>query len=180
MQIYRIVRDDVPQAGDLRDGRQEPGDRRGRGRHRRRRRGNRPLGVRLQGQKCSAASRAYVDRSVFDEFVAALVERTARHRHRQPARPRRVPRPRDRRSRGRAASKRRSRKRSARARVFVGGKRIIEGAAADGNYVEPTVVEVPTRQLRSGRRAVRPADRAHTASTRSTRPSSSPTRHRSG
>src|SRR4029077_10653433 len=30
----------------------------------------------LQGQKCSAASRAYVERTIYSEFVTALVERT--------------------------------------------------------------------------------------------------------
>jgi 1-pyrroline-5-carboxylate dehydrogenase len=96
----------------------------------------------LSGQKCSAASRAYVDRSIFPEFVTALVERT-RAIH--------IGNPLDRgvylgpvideaavaRFEDAVAEARRT------GQVFVGGKRIIEGAAANGNYVEPTVVEVP-------------------------------------
>ena len=96
----------------------------------------------LQGQKCSAASRAYVDRSVFAEFVTALVERT---------RAINIGNPLDRGvylgpvideaavARFEAAVDEAQRT----GQVFVGGKRIIEGAAANGNYVEPTVVEVP-------------------------------------
>jgi 1-pyrroline-5-carboxylate dehydrogenase len=41
----------------------------------------------LQGQKCSAASRAYVDRTIYSEFVTALVERTRAINLGNPTRP---------------------------------------------------------------------------------------------
>jgi 1-pyrroline-5-carboxylate dehydrogenase len=96
----------------------------------------------LQGQKCSAASRAYVDRSIYDAFVAALVERT---------RAIKIGNPLDRgvylgpvidelavtRFEAAVAEAQRT------GRVVVGGRRIVDGELARGNYVEPTVVEVP-------------------------------------
>jgi 1-pyrroline-5-carboxylate dehydrogenase len=96
----------------------------------------------LQGQKCSAASRAYVDRSIYDSFVTALVERT---------RAINIGNPLDRgvylgpvvddaavaRFEAAVAEARRT------GTVFTGGERLVEGDFARGNYVEPTVVEVP-------------------------------------
>jgi 1-pyrroline-5-carboxylate dehydrogenase len=96
----------------------------------------------LSGQKCSAASRAYVDRTIYSEFVSALVERT---------RSVVVGNPLDRgvyvgpvidhtaieRFEQAVEVARRT------GQVFVGGHRIVDGDLARGNYVEPTVVEVP-------------------------------------
>jgi 1-pyrroline-5-carboxylate dehydrogenase len=96
----------------------------------------------LQGQKCSAASRAYVARSVYREFVAALVERT---------RAIKIGNPLDRgvyvgpvvdeaavaRFEAAVAEARRT------GQLFVGGHRLVDGELARGTYVEPTVVEVP-------------------------------------
>jgi 1-pyrroline-5-carboxylate dehydrogenase len=96
----------------------------------------------LQGQKCSAASRAYVDRSIYDSFVTALVERT---------RALNIGNPLDRgvylgpvvddaavaRFEAAVAEARRT------GTVFTGGDRLVDGDFARGNYVEPTVVEVP-------------------------------------
>ena len=96
----------------------------------------------LQGRSARRASRAYVDRSIFDEFVTALVERTRAITIGNPL------------DRGvylgpviDEAAVARFEAAVAEAQstgtVFVGGHRIVEGTAADGNYVEPTVVEVP-------------------------------------
>jgi 1-pyrroline-5-carboxylate dehydrogenase len=96
----------------------------------------------LQGQKCSAASRAYVDRSIYDSFVAALIER---------ARALTIGNPLDRgvylgpvvdqlavaRFEDAVAEAQRT------GRVLVGGHRVVDGALSRGNYLEPTVVEVP-------------------------------------
>jgi len=96
----------------------------------------------LQGQKCSAASRAYVDRSVFGEFVNALVERTQAIN---------IGNPLDRGvyvgpvideaavARFEAAVLEAQRS----GQVFVGGHRVVDGDLARGNYLAPTVVEVP-------------------------------------
>ena len=97
----------------------------------------------LQGQKCSAASRAYVDRTIFSEFVTALVERTRAIQHRQPARSRRVPRPGDRRSRGRALRGRGRRSAQDGPGVRRRQAHHRRRPRRSGNYVEPTVVEVP-------------------------------------
>jgi 1-pyrroline-5-carboxylate dehydrogenase len=96
----------------------------------------------LQGQKCSAASRAYVERSVFSAFVTALVERTEAIKIGNPL------------DRGvylgpvvdeAAVARFESAVDEARAsgQVFVGGHRVLDGDLARGNYLEPTVVEVP-------------------------------------
>ncbi len=64
----------------------------------------------LSGQKCSAASRAYVERPVAAEFIRRLVDQAAGHERRRPARARHVHGTGRRRGRGRAvrASGRRS------------------------------------------------------------------------
>jgi 1-pyrroline-5-carboxylate dehydrogenase len=96
----------------------------------------------LSGQKCSAASRAYVDRAIFSDFVQSLVERTRAIVVGNPL------------DRGvylgpvidddavarfeRAVDEARRT-----GQVFVGGHRLVDGDLARGNYVEPTVVEVP-------------------------------------
>jgi 1-pyrroline-5-carboxylate dehydrogenase len=96
----------------------------------------------LSGQKCSAASRAYVDRTIFSDFVQALVDRTRAINIGNPL------------DRGvyvgpvidedavarfeRAVDEARTT-----GQVFVGGHRLADGDFARGTYVEPTVVEVP-------------------------------------
>jgi 1-pyrroline-5-carboxylate dehydrogenase len=96
----------------------------------------------LQGQKCSAASRAYIDRSIYDAFVAELVART---------RAITIGNPLDRgvylgpvvdehavaRFEAAVVEARRT------GTVFTGGHRLVDGDFARGNYLEPTVVEVP-------------------------------------
>lgn len=96
----------------------------------------------LTGQKCSAASRAYVERAVYDDFVARLVARAESIV---------VGDPLDRAvwmgpiidgdavARYEAASEQAERE----GRVLCGGRRLTDGSRADGNFVAPTVVEVP-------------------------------------
>ena len=96
----------------------------------------------LTGQKCSAASRVYVERPVAEAFVERLVER-ARAIRRRPARPRHVPRPRRRRGRARSGSSGPSTRRGRRARCWPAATGSSEGALGRGYYVEPTVVRVP-------------------------------------
>jgi 1-pyrroline-5-carboxylate dehydrogenase len=94
------------------------------------------------GQKCSAASRAYVLREEYDGFVGRLVARTA-------ALP--VGDPRDRTTflgpliDQAAVARYESAVAEAgnRGRVLVGGERVVAGPLGRGNYVLPTVVEAP-------------------------------------
>jgi 1-pyrroline-5-carboxylate dehydrogenase len=96
----------------------------------------------LQGQKCSAASRAYVDRTVFGDFVTALVERTRAITIGNPL------------ERGvylgpvideAAVARFEAAVDEARrtGQVFAGGHQLVDGELERGNYLEPTVVEVP-------------------------------------
>src|SRR4029077_14820152 len=86
--------------------------------------------------------RAYVDRTVFSAFVAALVERTREINIGNPL------------DRGvyvgpvideAAVARFEAAVEEARntGQVFVGGHRLVDGDLERGNYVEPTVVEVP-------------------------------------
>ena len=49
----------------------------------------------LQGQKCSACSRVYIEAPVYDDLVARLVEMTSSSDHRRPHRAQRLPGPGD-------------------------------------------------------------------------------------
>jgi 1-pyrroline-5-carboxylate dehydrogenase len=94
------------------------------------------------GQKCSANSRVYVEREVYDEFVDRLRQKTSGIK---------VGNPLERDvylgpvinqaaietfEKAAAEAKKNG-------RVVVGGERIAEGDMARGNYVQPTVAEVP-------------------------------------
>jgi 1-pyrroline-5-carboxylate dehydrogenase len=94
------------------------------------------------GQKCSANSRVYVEREVYDEFVDRLRQKTSAIK---------VGNPLERDvylgpvinhaaietfEKAAAEAKKNG-------RVVVGGERIAEGDMARGNYVQPTVAEVP-------------------------------------
>lgn len=94
------------------------------------------------GQKCSACSRVYVEREVYDDFVQLLKDKTERITPKNPL--------------GRDAylspviteeSVERFEKAVAEAeangRVITGGSRIEDGDLARGNFLAPTVVEVP-------------------------------------
>jgi 1-pyrroline-5-carboxylate dehydrogenase len=95
------------------------------------------------GQKCSACSRVLVERAVYDDFIRGLVEKTQKTSIGNPT------------EQGvymgpvideKAVERFEKAVADARAegRVLVGGKRITEGDLARGNFVQPTVVEVPT------------------------------------
>ncbi|HXF73939.1 MAG TPA: aldehyde dehydrogenase family protein [Actinomycetota bacterium] len=96
----------------------------------------------FQGQKCSACSRVYVEREVYDEFVRLLKEKTERIR---------VGNPLEKdvylgpvisedalRTFEEAVAEARKN-----GRVITGGERITEGDLARGNFVQPTIVEAP-------------------------------------
>ena len=96
----------------------------------------------LTGQKCSAASRAYVERAVYDDFAARLISRAEAVT---------VGDPLDRDvwmgpiidtdalARYEAASTQAADE----GRILTGGRRLRDGALAHGNFVAPTVVEIP-------------------------------------
>jgi 1-pyrroline-5-carboxylate dehydrogenase len=95
----------------------------------------------LSGQKCSAASRVYVERPVAEEFVERLVARAN------------AIQPRDPRDRDTylgpvidAAVDRYERavaEASKHGEVLAGGRRVTDGALGRGTFVAPTVVKVP-------------------------------------
>jgi 1-pyrroline-5-carboxylate dehydrogenase len=96
----------------------------------------------LSGQKCSAASRAYVERPVAAEFVNRLVEQAgnlavgdplARDTYMGPVVDEDAVTRYD-----RAIAEAR-----ARGTVHCGGERLTDGALARGTYLPPTVIEVP-------------------------------------
>ena len=76
LRAVQELRQELPQAGHRRDGRQEPGDRVAPRRPRRGGRGIMRSAFGFSGQKCSANSRVYVERPVHDELVRRLVEKT--------------------------------------------------------------------------------------------------------
>src|SRR5918997_946358 len=94
------------------------------------------------GQKCSACSRVLVQREVYDDFVDLLREKTERIATGDPLRKdvymgpvifsESVKRFEDAVDEARRSGK-----------VLAGGERITEGDSARGNFVKPTVVEVP-------------------------------------
>jgi len=95
------------------------------------------------GQKCSANSRVYVDRSVHDEFIRLLVEKTEPIKVGDP-----LPRTGwlgpvidqkavDRHQQAGSEARRDG-------TVFTGGEHLTDGDLARGFYVEPTVVGVPS------------------------------------
>ncbi len=96
----------------------------------------------LTGQKCSAASRAYIERTVYDEFVAKLVERAEAVAVGDPLERQNWMGPIIDDS---AVARYEAAVDQARSegKVLCGGRRLSGGALARGNFVAPTVVEVP-------------------------------------
>jgi 1-pyrroline-5-carboxylate dehydrogenase len=97
----------------------------------------------FSGQKCSACSRVLVERPVYDDFVNMLVDKTQKVVVGDPLRKETYMGPvidaeAVKRFEGAVAEARNS------GRVLAGGERITEGDLARGNFVQPTVVEVPT------------------------------------
>jgi 1-pyrroline-5-carboxylate dehydrogenase len=96
----------------------------------------------LSGQKCSAASRCYVDRGVYDEFVERLAARARATTVGDPLRRDVFMGP----VIDEAAVTRFAAavgEAEATGAVRAGGQRLTEGALARGNFVEPTVVTAP-------------------------------------
>jgi 1-pyrroline-5-carboxylate dehydrogenase len=94
------------------------------------------------GQKCSACSRALVQRSVYDDFVARLAEKADATAAANPLEPGAYLSP----VIDTAAVERFEAavaKARSEGRVLAGGERIVEGHLGRGNFVQPTVVEVP-------------------------------------
>lgn len=97
----------------------------------------------LSGQKCSANSRVYVEKPVFDDFVNLLVEKTGNIRVGDPREPDVFLGPvidQEAVERFRTAVEA---VREAGGRVLVGGQVVTDGDLARGNYLEPTVVTAP-------------------------------------
>ncbi len=94
------------------------------------------------GQKCSACSRVYVEREVYDDFVQLLKEKTERIQPKNPLERDAYLSPviND-------AALETFEQAAAEARkngtIVTGGERITDGDLARGNFVQPTVVEVP-------------------------------------
>ncbi len=94
------------------------------------------------GQKCSACSRVYVEREVYDEFLRLLTEKTERIR---------VGNPLDRdvylgpviNEAAVATFEEAAAEARTRGRIVTGGERLTEGDYGKGTYVQPTIVEVP-------------------------------------
>jgi 1-pyrroline-5-carboxylate dehydrogenase len=94
------------------------------------------------GQKCSANSRVYVHRSVYDEFVKRLKEKTEKVK---------VGNPLDRDvylgpvidESAVSTFEEASNEAKKNGAVITGGERLTDGAFGKGTFVEPTVVEVP-------------------------------------
>jgi 1-pyrroline-5-carboxylate dehydrogenase len=96
----------------------------------------------FSGQKCSACSRVLVERPVFEEFSKLLTDKTAGAKVGDPLQPGVFVGPViDRKAVERFESAVAEAKEKG--RVLTGGERIGEGDLGRGNFVEPTVVEVP-------------------------------------
>ena len=96
------------------------------------------------GQKCSANSRVYVERDVYDDFVSMLKEKTERIAVGDPLEQRRVPRTRDQRGRASRRSSEAVEEAKKSGTIVTGGQRLTHGDYGRGMFVQPTVVEVPT------------------------------------
>ena len=96
----------------------------------------------FSGQKCSACSRAYIQREVYDDFVAALKQKAAKLAIGDPNQPGVYMGP----VIDQEALKRFDQATSdarSEGRIVIGGERITEGEFERGNFVQPTAVEVP-------------------------------------
>jgi 1-pyrroline-5-carboxylate dehydrogenase len=96
----------------------------------------------LQGQKCSACSRVYVDERVHEPFLKLLLQKTAAIRVGDPAE-------RDVyfgpviNEKAVATFERAAAEARERGEIVAGGARLTEGALARGNYVAPTIAKLP-------------------------------------
>jgi 1-pyrroline-5-carboxylate dehydrogenase len=97
----------------------------------------------FSGQKCSACSRVFVERPVYDEFVAKLVEKATKLKVGDPLQRDVYTGPVINEGAVETFEKAVEDVRKAGGRVLLGGSRIGEGDLARGLFVQPTVVEAP-------------------------------------
>jgi 1-pyrroline-5-carboxylate dehydrogenase len=95
-----------------------------------------------QGQKCSACSRVYVEREVYDDFVAQLKDKTEKIKIGNPLEKDVYLGPVINEAALETFDEAAQEARKAGA-IVTGGERLSEGDLARGNFVQPTVVEVP-------------------------------------
>ncbi len=94
------------------------------------------------GQKCSANSRVYVHRNVYDEFLRLLKEKTEKIKVGNPLEKDVYLGPViD--ENALATFEEAAAEARKNGRIITGGERLTEGEYAKGNYVQPTIVEVP-------------------------------------
>ena len=96
----------------------------------------------FQGQKCSANSRVYVEREVFDEFVEKLREKAAGLKVGNPLEKDVFMGPVIN-ERAVETFEEAAAEAEKSGRIVFGGERVKDGDLARGNYVQPTIVEVP-------------------------------------
>jgi 1-pyrroline-5-carboxylate dehydrogenase len=97
----------------------------------------------LSGQKCSATSRVYVERPVYDEFVSLLVAKTAELTVGDPFDLSTFMGPVIDRAAVDRFEKAVAEVESTGGKILTGGKVLTEAELAKGNFVQPTVVEAP-------------------------------------
>jgi 1-pyrroline-5-carboxylate dehydrogenase len=95
------------------------------------------------GQKCSACSRVYVERPVYDQFVSKLVEKASKLKVGNPLQRDVYMGPVINTKAVDTHQQAVQDVRSGGGKVLLGGDRIAEGDLARGNFVQPTIVEAP-------------------------------------
>src|SRR5438552_2687679 len=97
----------------------------------------------FSGQKCSACSRVYVERPVFDDFVDALVEKASRLKVGNPLERGTYTGPVINEKAVKTFEKAVEDVKAGGGRVLLGGERISDGDLERGLFVKPTIVEAP-------------------------------------
>jgi 1-pyrroline-5-carboxylate dehydrogenase len=97
----------------------------------------------FSGQKCSACSRVYVERPVFDEFVGKLVGKASKLKIGNPLERETYTGPVINEKAVQTFEKAVEDVKAGGGKVLLGGERIVEGDLARGLFVKPTVVEAP-------------------------------------
>jgi 1-pyrroline-5-carboxylate dehydrogenase len=97
----------------------------------------------FSGQKCSACSRVYVERAVFDDFVSKLVEKAAKLKVGNPIDRDTYTGPVINEKAVETFEKAIEDVKGGGGRVLLGGERIAEGDLGRGLFVKPTIVEAP-------------------------------------
>jgi 1-pyrroline-5-carboxylate dehydrogenase len=95
------------------------------------------------GQKCSACSRVYIERPVYDRFIEHLIRKASKLRVGNPLERQIYTGPVINERAVEVFEKAVQDVKSGGGRVLLGGGRILEGDLAFGTFVQPTIVEVP-------------------------------------